>query len=84
MALYRVCLPKYTLVGRKLVLFDHWVSVKAKNEWEAKTKAIHTIALQMLNGDSNGKRSEPCFALTNTPLRSIKADIDIADLEIGE
>ena len=82
--LYRICLPKYSMVGEKLISQDHWVSVKANNEWEAKTKAIHKIAMQMLNGDSSGNRSEHCFVLTHTPLRSIKADIDIADLQVGE
>ena len=80
--LYRIKLPEGTKVGTKFIYFDHWVSVRAKNEWEAKNKAVHKLAHQMLHGDKKGKWSEPCFVFSSLTIKNIKADIDIADMEV--
>lgn len=82
METYRICLREGTMVGTKVINFDHWVSVKAKTEQEAKKKSLHKLAYQMLNGDSEGKLSEPIFVFNRTPLKTIRYYIDPCDLEI--
>ena len=79
---YKIKLPAGSMVLNKLVISDHWVTVKANSEWEAKTKACHKIAQQMLYGDRKGARSEPCFVFSNYGVKQIRNDIDLADLEV--
>ena len=73
--LYRIKLPALTMVGTKLIYKDHWISVKAENEWEAKTKARAKFAYQL-------KQQEPVFFFSTLGITSIIADLDIADMEV--
>ena len=75
--LYRIKLPAYTDVGHKFISFDHWVSIKANNTWEARVKARAKFAYQL-------HIQEPLFALGNVSITSIINDIDIADMEVYE
>jgi hypothetical protein len=63
------------MVGNKLIYSDHWVSVRAKNEWEAKNKARVKFAYQL-------KHEEPVFFFSTLGIRNIMTDLDIADMEV--
>ena len=72
------CLPNGSLVERKVMAFDHWVSANTIEE------ARHKIAWQIVNGNGEGKFSEPIIVMNGLGVNWVKAHIDNSDLEIGE
>ena len=84
MPLYRAHLPSNVIVCNKVLCFEHWVSLKAENEADARRKARFLIARQIRYGNKDGKESEPGFVFNNINVETIKNNIDLCDLEIVE
>ena len=87
---YSAHLPIDVIVCNKVLCFEHWVSLRAENEAEARRKARFLIARQIRFGKKNNKKngknktidSEPGFVFNNISVETIKNNIDPCDLEI--